>query len=210
MGYDDLDPRRTALLFFDLLNGYYRGADEATQRRMEPVVANAVRLMEAARSASIPICYASANHRPDQATTALLITDTDMRLHPWPDPQRNRTRPGIVGGSWQAEVIDEIRPQPGDYIVPKYRWSAFHQTYLELALRTRGVDTIVIAGGSTDVGIASTAFAARDLDFHQVIVSDACVSPHEDNHTQLMERIFPRMARVRTTEQVVVMMAAGA
>lgn len=210
MGYGDLDLHRTALLFFDLLNGYYRGADEATQRRMEPVVANAVRLLQAARSASIPVFYAAANHRPDQATTALLITDTDMRLNPWPDPERNRTRPAIVAGSWQAEVIDEIRPQPGDYIVPKYRWSAFHQTYLELALRTRGINTIVISGGSTDVGIASTAFAARDLDFNQVIVSDACSSSHEDSNRWFMERIFPRMARVRTTDQVVAMMAAGA
>ncbi|HEX7403687.1 MAG TPA: isochorismatase family protein [Usitatibacter sp.] len=91
-------------------------------------------------------------------------------------------------------------------IAPKHRWSAFHGTYLDLALRTRRVDTLVIAGGSTDVGIASTAFAARDLDYNLVIVSDACTSPEQDNHDQLMRRIFPRMARVRTTAEVVAML----
>ena len=91
--------------------------------------------------------------------------------------------------------------------MPKHRWNAFHGTYLDLALRTQGVNTVVLCGGSTDVGIASTAFAARDLDYNLVIVSDACTSPEADNHDQFMRRIFPRMARVRTTAQVVAMWA---
>jgi ureidoacrylate peracid hydrolase len=50
--------------------------------------------------------------------------------------------------------------------------------------------------------VASTAFAARDLDYNLVIVSDGCTSPELDNHDQFMRRIFPRMARVRTTDAV--------
>ena len=57
------------------------------------------------------------------------------------------------------------------------------------------------------MGIASTAFAARDLDYNLVIVSDACTSPEGDNHDQFMRRVFPRMARVRTTAQVIAMWA---
>ena len=83
--------------------------------------------------------------------------------------------------------------------MPKHRWSAFHGTYLDLALRAQDVNTIVLCGGSTDVGIASTAYAARDLDYNLIIVSDACTSPERDNHDQLMRRVFPRMSRVRTT-----------
>ena len=94
-------------------------------------------------------------------------------------------------------------------MVPKHRWSAFHGTYLDTALRTRRLDTIILVGGSTDVGIASTAFAARDLDYNLVIASDACTSPEEDNHEQLMRRIFPRMARVRSTKQVLAMLETG-
>jgi ureidoacrylate peracid hydrolase len=93
-----------------------------------------------------------------------------------------------------------------DFIVPKHRWSAFHGTYLDVALRTCRIDTLVLAGGSTDIGIASTAFAARDFDYSLVIVSDACTSPEKDNHEQLMRRIFPRVARVRTTGEVVAML----
>ena len=65
MNVNQLDVRRTALLFFDMLNIYYHGAAEATKRRMEPVVANAVQLRDAARKVSMPIFYAMANHRTD-------------------------------------------------------------------------------------------------------------------------------------------------
>jgi nicotinamidase-related amidase len=113
--------------------------------------------------------------------------------------------PIITGGTWQADIVPALAPLEDEFVVPKHRWSAFHGTYLDLALRTRGITTIVLIGGSTDVGIASTAFAARDLDYNLVIVSDACTSPEQDNHDQLVSRVFPRMARVRTTEQVLAM-----
>ena len=74
-------------------------------------------------------------------------------------------------------------------------------------MRTRGIDTLIIAGGSTDVGVASTAFAARDMDYHLVIASNACTSPEQDNHEQFMRRIFPRMARVKTAAEIVAMLS---
>ena len=64
----------------------------------------------------------------------------------------------------------------------------------------------MLCGGSTDVGVASTAYAARDLDYQLVIVRDACTSPEDDNHEQFMARIFPRMGRVRTVAQVTQML----
>jgi nicotinamidase-related amidase len=205
---DRLDPRRTALLLFDMLNGHVKTAGAAA--RWRPVIDAAATLLAAARSRRMMIAYACAAHRADNATSAHTRRDTDNRLRPL-DPQAPPgTRPVVAAGTWEAQVIDELAPAPEDYVVPKYRWSAFHQTYLELALRTRGIDTLVVAGGSTDVGVASTAYAARDLDYNLVIASDACTSPERDNHDQLMKRVFPRMARVRTAAQVIAMLAAGA
>jgi nicotinamidase-related amidase len=205
---DRLDPGRTGLLFFDMLNGHVKKGDPGTRERYGPVIANAVRLLEAARRRGMLVAYAVANHRVDNATTAQLLRDTDNRLRPLSGDERE-SRPVVAAGTWEAQVIDELAPRPEDYLVPKYRWSAFFQTYLDLALRTRGIDTIIISGGSTDVGVASTAFAARDLDYNLVIVRDACSSEEMDNHEQLMGRIFPRMGRVRTTDQVLAMLAAG-
>jgi ureidoacrylate peracid hydrolase len=73
-------------------------------------------------------------------------------------------------------------------------------------LRSRGIDTIIISGGAVDVGIASTTYAARDLDYNVIIVRDACSNSHEDSMAAFMDTIFPRMARVRTTDQVLQML----
>ncbi len=203
---EDLDVARTALLIFDMLNGHVKRGGPATGSRYRPVVANTARLLAAARARGLMVAYAAANHRADSATSAKLVTDTDNRLRPWTESPEAPDRPVVVGMTWEAQVIDELAPEPEDYLVPKYRWSAFHQTYLDLALRTRGMHTVVLCGGSTDVGVASTAFAARDLGYNLVIVPDACTSPEHDNHEQFMRRIFPRMARVRTTDQVLEML----
>jgi nicotinamidase-related amidase len=202
MNVNQLEREKTGILFFDMLNVYYHGAPEETKRRMKPVVDNAVRLRDGARQANIPIFYAMANHRPDGNIRSTVLTDTDMRLRPWPGGECNPTIHGATEGSWEQKVIEELQPRPEDYIIPKYRWSTFHQTYFDLALRSRGIDTIIISGGAVDVGVASTVYAARDLDYNVIVVRDACSNSHEDAMTVFMEKIFPRMARVRTTEEV--------
>jgi len=112
----------------------------------------------------------------------------------------------VTGGDRSSEVIPELDPRPEDYYIPKYRWSAFYQTYLDLALRARGIDTVIISGGSSDVGVASTIFAGRDMDYNMLVVSDACGTSHDQRaHDLLMTLIFPRMARVRTTDQTLQM-----
>jgi ureidoacrylate peracid hydrolase len=210
MAIDNLIPARTAVLFFDMLNGHIKKNDPKTQARYQPVVAAASQVLQAARVNQMMVAYAAANHRADNATSAHTIRDTDGRLNPIPVDQKPDLKAVLDGGTWEAAVIDELAPMPEDYVVPKYRWSAFYQTYLDLALRTRKIDTIVIAGGSTDVGVASTAYAARDMDYNLVFVSDASSSPETDNHDQFMRRIFPRMGRVRTAAQVIAMLKAGA
>jgi ureidoacrylate peracid hydrolase len=202
MNVNELNLRKTGLLFFDMLNVYYHGAPEETKKRMKPVVDNAVRLRDAARKASIPIFYGMANHRPDGEIRSLIITDTDMRLRPWPNGDCNPSVHGATEGSWEQKVIEELKPAPEDYVIPKYRWSTFHQTYFDLALRSRGIDTIIISGGAVDVGVASTVYAARDLDYNIIVVRDACSNSYDDSMAAFMDKIFPRMGRVRSTGEV--------
>jgi ureidoacrylate peracid hydrolase len=210
MNVNQLDISKTALLFFDMLNVYYHGASEETKKKMKPVVDNAVRLMNAARKNRILIYYAMANHRPDGESRSMIITDTDMRLRPWPNGECVTSVHGATEGSWEQKVIEEIAPRPEDYIIPKYRWSTFHQTYFDLALRSRGIDTIIVSGGAVDVGVASTVYSARDHDYNTIVVRDACSNSHDDSMAALMNTVFPRMGRVRTTDQVLAMIGKNA
>src|SRR5580765_5383592 len=112
----------------------------------------------------------------------------------------------VVAGNKSSDVLADLGPAPDDYYIVKYRWSAFHQTYLDLALRARDIDTIIISGGSTDVGVTSTMYAGRDLDYNLIVAGDACGTSHDQRaHDMLMELVFPRMARVRATAQVIEM-----
>ena len=190
MSAERLEPKHTCHLLFDFLVGHAA----KDPQRYAPVLANAAKLLAAARATGAMVAYARADHRPDGGTTARTLHDSGPRP------------PLITSGTPEAEIVPELASRPGDYMVPKHRWSAFHGTYLDLALRARGVDTILLCGGSTEIGISSTAYAARDLDYNLVIVSDACTTAKQEVHAQLMREVFPRLARVRTTIQVVEML----
>jgi len=207
MNVNHFDLRKTALLFFDILNGYVPEAEPGKARLLKPWIQNAIRLGKTGRAAGLPVFFAKGNHRPDNATTALILTDTNNSLTPWPNGEVVKGKMHVIAGDKSSEVLAELEPRAEDYYIVKYRWSAFFQTYLDLALRARGIDTIVVSGGSTDVGVASTLYSGRDLDYNMIVVSDACGTSHDQRaHDTLVELIFPRMARVRTTDEVIGMM----
>ena len=206
MNLNEVDIEKTALLFFDMLNGFYHEAGDDRKARMKPMIDNAVRLMKGGRRAKMPIFFAKGNHRPDGMTASTVLADTDNALKPWPNGVIKRGLPVAVEGTSSSEIIPELDPCPMDYYVLKNRWSAFYQTFLDLALRTRGINTIIISGASTDIGVTATVFAGRDMDYHMIVVRDACTSVHDaEVHEMLMDRVFPRMCRVRTTDEVLKM-----
>jgi nicotinamidase-related amidase len=65
----------------------------------------------------------------------------------------------------------------GDIEVTKRQWGAFYGTDLELQLRRRGIDTIILCGISTNIGVESTARNAWELGFNLVIAEDAVARP---------------------------------
>lgn len=207
MNVNHFEIDKTAVLFFDILNGYVPEPEPGKPRHLKPWIQNAVRLGKAARAHGLPVFFAKGNHRPDNATTALLLTDTNNSLTPWPNGEVTKPKMHVIAGDKSSDVLADLDPRPEDYYIVKYRWSAFFQTYLDLALRTRRIDTIIISGGSTDVGVASTLYSGRDLDYNMIVVSDACGTSHDQRvHDTLMQLVFPRMSRVRTTDQVIEMM----
>jgi nicotinamidase-related amidase len=197
----------TGLVLFDGLNGYLHPENPAKQKFLADhnIIPNLERLLKGARRAGLTTFYPAGAHAPDGSDTVDRLTDTDMDLNPGGDAERP-IRPRFHAGSWEGEIAKEIAPAKGDVLVPKQRWSAYFQTHLDLQLKVRGIDTIVIAGGSTDVGIASTVFAARDLDYAIAVVRDACYSSRGPNHDFFMDRVFPRMARVMSVDEAVALM----
>lgn len=206
-----LDPslsgRSSGLVLFDTLNGYLHPDDAAKRAFLaeRKIIESLSLLLQRARGVGMTAFYPSGAHAADDVDSVDRLTDTDMDLREGGGYDKP-IRPHFHRGSKHAEIAPELAPAPGDVVVPKQRWSSFCQTNLELQLRVREIGTIIIAGGSTDVGIASTVFAARDLDYGIVVVRDACYSTRGPNHDFFMDRVFPRMARVMTAEQAVSLM----
>ena len=212
MAVDSLDPKRTCLLFFDTSNLFVNGPTLDPANRTPQVVtavANWRRLLAAGRELGMMVAYAHTAYRPDGANYYRRMTDKDLGGNPVPEVGARLPISRSIMGTREVQVVDEITPAAEDYMFWKPRWNPFHQTSFELSLRLRGIDTLVINGGSTEIGIAATAYAAHSLDFDCVFVADGCTSGHQDCHDLLMGSVFPRIGRVRTADQVLAMLRAG-
>lgn len=190
----------TALIVFDMLE-IYRPAIERSG-----VLPTVVDLVDFCRAEGVLVCFARADHRPDGADFTRVIADTDPDFVRWDQRGSQPTRPGhVAADGYQA--LAELRQGPADIDVPKHRWSAFHGTALDLTLRVQQIETVMLVGGSTHVGVASTAYAARDLDYQVIVVRDGCTG-HEEPRTFFLDTVFPRMVQVKAAAEVTALLSA--
>ena len=193
---DLLHPARTGLVVFDMLE-CYRPKIEASG-----VIETVRSLADDCRERGVPIFFARADHRDDGMDANPTLTDVTPEFEPWPGGRQRFTH---THSRAEFGVIAELSPQPEDYDVPKHRWSAFFETHLRLSTQSRGIDTIMIVGGSTHVGVASTAFSARDMGYQVVVIRDG-VTGYEPQRSFFVDHVFPRMCRVRTAAESIAML----
>lgn len=197
-------PSETAILFFDTLNGYLHPtpARNAVTRPADPIP-GMVKIERACREAGIAVFYTQGDHRSDGKDSARQIADLGYDGRPGDPKPRLVVGRAPAAGSVDVEIIPEIAPQPGDYIIKKHRWSAFHQTNLELSLRTAGIDTVMLAGGSIETGLGSTAYSARNRDFNVIVLRDVCTTRRDLVYDCFMEMVFPVFARVMRVDEAI-------
>ncbi len=115
---------------------------------------------------------------------------------------------GELPPDW-SELIPEVDQQPGDVVILKRQWGAFYGTDLDLQLRRRGLATIVMCGIATEIGVESTARDAYERGYELIFASDAMTGSTAEGHANSIERIFPRMGRVRTTAEILAALGSG-
>lgn len=89
---------------------------------------------------------------------------------------------GLLQGSWDADILDELTPKPGDNVINKTRNSCFLYTSLEDTLKERGVDHLILTGVGTDVCVETTARDAYQLNFAVTTISGATATCNESDH----------------------------
>jgi nicotinamidase-related amidase len=176
----------TALVLIDLQAGildYAKAPYDAAS-----VLERAARLVDAFRAARAPVVRVKVGWSADGGD--ILRTPVDA-----PTPHAG------LPSDWLDDP-QALPLGPGDLLVLKRQWGAFHGTDLDLQLRRRGVRTIVLGGIATSIGVESTARFAWELGYGLVFAEDACSGPDEALHRHSFGAIFPRLGRVRTTAQV--------
>jgi len=183
-----LEARRTAVVVIDLQKGIV--AFEGAPHSSATVIANTARLLKAARGKGALAVLVHVGGAADGAD----------RVHTTVDqPMRGAAPPAA---DW-SEFIPELDRQPGDVAILKRQWGAFYGTDLDLQLRRRGVTTIVLCGIATEFGVESTARDAYERGYELVFAEDAMTGRSAESHGNAVERIFPRIGRVRRTEEIV-------
>lgn len=177
---------RTALVTIDLQNAMV-GLPTVPNAAAD-VVANAAALAEAFRSVGLPVINVRASFAADFGDAFAPRADAPL---PHPDP--------IAG--WD-EFADDLGVHPGDIRITKHHWGAFTGTDLDLQLRRRGIEGVVLVGIATSIGVESTARSAIEYGFNVTVASDAVSDLNPKAHASSLESIFPMLGQVDTTAAI--------
>jgi ureidoacrylate peracid hydrolase len=183
LAFARVDPTTTRIVVVDVQNDFLadggwfhtHGEDLGPMRA---AVGNIVEFLPVARQAGVPVVFVRATY--------------DRKWLSEPMLERHK-RVGLdithcEEGSWGAEFY-EVRPEEGDMVVTKHRYSAFMGTELDTYLRAQGVKNLVFTGVTSNVCVESTARDAYMLDYHVLVVADATASYNEEVHEATLTNI---------------------
>jgi ureidoacrylate peracid hydrolase len=173
---------KTALIIIDMQNGFCHedgfmnkiGLDWTTSR---DAIGPVKQLADAARAADLPVFYTRYTLNPDYSDAGLI---TEI----FPEIMEAN---GMVRDTWDAEIVDELAPKPGDRVVDKTRYSAFYDTDLEQQLRDLKTEALIVCGVTTNVCVESTVRDAFFRDIRVIVPSDATAAVTPELHEGALE-----------------------
>src|SRR5215468_7895736 len=178
---DACDPRRTALVVYDMQVGILRQLKSG-----DAIVARVSKVLSAARAAGVRVFFMRHMSLPKE----LMGTFQYRMAMAWQrtdDP--NAVNPWFLRDSPGFGITPELRPAPSEAVLDKITMSAFEGTPLAIALRDCGITAVALVGVAMEIGIEPTARHAADLGFIPVIIEDACGSGHAEAAQRSVESL---------------------
>ncbi len=196
MSSKNADLQHSAVVVIDMANDFvYPGGVIADaggpeyQRSAQRIIEPLGRLLAAARRAGVTVVYATDAHTP-----------ADSELKKWP--------PHAMAGTWNAEIVPGLAPEPGDLVLGKQTYSPFMNPEFARALESRGVNRLYVTGLHTDCCARHTSGDAFQRGYDLVWVTDALQAFTEEAHRSGLEYFKTWYAtdparQLRTTDEVV-------
>ncbi|RUT33698.1 hydrolase [Paenibacillus zeisoli] len=179
------DPQKTALVVIDLQKWL---GNQYAPYSAEQVVSNAAVLADRFRK---------------QGSMVALVRVSSKDLKDIPKPKLDTPAPALKLPEGWDEIVPEMRVADTDHIITKKQWGAFYGTELDLQLRRRGIETIVLCGIATGLGVDTTAREAFMHGYQQIFAIDAMTGFSQAEHDYVKGHIFPRIGRIRTTQEII-------
>jgi len=196
-----IDPRRSALIAYDVCRRALEPSDPARRVAMRPVLDAWVRMIAVARAAGLPVIYTTPVSRADGADVVML--PTDLSAETGVPPLTNG-----VEGSAEAGFPDEIAPRAEDYVFLKRRPSAFYGTGVAELLHMLRRNVVIIGGGATNRGVETSVREAFNMDLACVVVRECCWGADAAAHAYSLDKAMKMYGRIRRLEQVAAMLRA--
>jgi len=190
---------RTALVVVDMQNSFCAddggcGKVGLPTQKLQTAVQPCVKLVAAARAAGIPVIYTRYMYRPDYADGGVLIK------HLLPELADVKA---LQAGTWDIEIVPDLTPQDGDFIVDKNRPSSFYATDLETILNGLDVESLVVCGVTTNCCVESTVRDASHRDYKTFVVQDAVAELDDERNDvalKSMAMLFGNLVTVADVE----------
>jgi ureidoacrylate peracid hydrolase len=175
-----LDPATSALIVVDMQNAYASAGGYLDLAGFDvsgtgPVIERIARAVAAARAAGILVIWFQNGWDADYVEAG---GPGSPNWHKSNALKTMRRRPGmnqrlLAKGSWDYALVDALRPEPGDIVLPKPRYSGFYNTALDSMLRARGIRTLLFTGIATNVCVESTLRDGFHREYFGVVLADA-------------------------------------
>ena len=148
--------------------------------RLQSAVAPCRAVLAAARENGVLVIHTREGHRPD-------LTDAPPHKVERGDPAVRIGAPGPMGrilvrGEPGHDIVAELYPRADEPVIDKPGKGAFYQTDLDLMLRNRGIDTLLVCGVTTEVCVNTTVREANDRGFRCIVLADCCASYFPEFH----------------------------
>jgi nicotinamidase-related amidase len=191
-----------ALLVVDMQNDFVRvGAPLEVPQARDTIAAHQL-LLTACRELDIPIIYTKFVAGPRRT----LMWEWSPELAPpvcscWKGFPRYY--PDVGKELDCSEIVDELRPEPGDPIVEKFGYGGFHNTNLDDLLKARHVESVLITGTVTQICVEESARESFKRGYPTTIVSDAVSSYMPDLHAAVLKNFARKFGWVSPVEEVI-------
>lgn len=182
-----LDPKTSAVVLIDLQKGIM--GREMSPYSGEQVLKKAGELAERFRHANSTVVLVNVSWSADFKDALRQPVDQPFTIPPGGFPPHF------------SDLVDGL-VKPGDILITKRQWGAFHGTELDLQLRRRGIQTIVLGGVATNMGVESTARQGWELGYSLIIAEEATTSMSREMHEFAVRHIFPRIGRVVPSDDI--------